>query len=99
MGLILARAKPAPLGLVSITVRGPHSRRRKNRRRPAKNTKGGQMQTEEKAERAAEAIRRAVVNPLIPAGARAALIALADSVSCLAHEVEILKMRLSKGGE
>lgn len=47
---------------------------------------------EKKVQQAAAAVRRELKHPLMPAGAKAALIGLAAAVEMLAHEVEILKL-------
>lgn len=57
---------------------------------------------EEKAKKAAEAVREAAKTPLFAAmpTAKKAVIELAEAVESLAHEVEILKIRVNwKGGE
>lgn len=55
--------------------------------------KSGSMNTEERAEVAAEMMRTELNHPLMPAGAKKALLALAAAVESLAHEVEILKIK------
>lgn len=53
------------------------------------------MTQEEKAKQAAEMVRQAAKNPLLPGAARVALSCLADAFESMAHEIEILKIRLA----
>jgi hypothetical protein len=49
---------------------------------------------EENAKEAARVVRAEVSHPLLPGGARRAILGLADVVEEMAHEIEIMKIRL-----
>lgn len=56
------------------------------------------MTVEDKAREAARLAREELNHPLMPSGAKKAIQAMADAVEALAHEVEILKLRIQGGG-
>lgn len=51
---------------------------------------------ETKAKKAAQEVRESLNHPLMPTAAKAALIGLAETVEALAHEVEILRIRVNR---